>query len=511
MKSNTTRTFFLFLFSLIAAGAMLPAQQKAPVRENLGPNVNSEYDEVLPVISADGKTLFFDRKGHPGNTEGPKDDIWYSEKQANGSWGPARNIGWPLNTRGPNYVCAALPDNNTLLLGNQYLPDGSLILGVSMTFRSKTGWQVPTSLVITHFRNDNRNGLAEYTISPDGRVLVMSVETPASLGGRDLYVSFLMDDGSWSEPVNMGADINSPNSDITPFIAADGKTIYFSSDRPGGYGKNDVYLSRRLDDTWLHWSMPANLGLPVNSAGWDAYYTVPASGEYAYFVSTADGIGRSDIFRIRLPKELRPEPVVLVKGRVTDSLGVPVKAGIVYERFSDRKEIGRANIDPATGAYTMVLPVGDRYGFRAEAFGYFPVSDHIDARSITEYTEMERNLVLVPFAAGATVKLNNIFFAFDQTTLDSASQLELDRLVGLLKEQQGMKIEISGYTDDVGDEEYNLRLSQMRAQSVVDYLIAKGIKTSRLTAMGYGKLRPVSPNTTEEGRKANRRVEFTIK
>ncbi len=504
------RRFLLCLCLFLPAWVAVQGQG-APKRENLDSTVNSAFDEIYPVISADGRILYFDRKGHPGNTEGPKDDIWYSELQPDGTWGRARNIGWPLNTRGPNYVCAALPDNNTLLLGNQYLSDGTQALGVSMTFRTRTGWQTPTALVIEKFRNDNKSGLAEYTISPDGSVLVMAIETPESLGGRDLYVSFQRDDGTWGEPRHMGPDINTAGSEITPFIAADGKTLYFSSDRPGGFGKNDVWMARRLDSTWRRWTLPMNLGSPVNSPGWDAYYTVPASGEYAYFVSTSEGFGRSDIFRIRLPKEAKPEPVLLVAGRVHDLEDRPVSATIVFERFSDGRQIAVINVNPANGEFTMALPIGEMYGFRAVANGYYPVSQNVDARQIMSYTEVRRDLILVPIRTGNTVTLNNIFFAFDQAALDTSSQLELNRLVAFLRQQPDVRIEISGHTDDVGEDAYNLRLSTLRAQAVVDYLISQGIAATRLNAIGYGKTRPVADNTSEEGRKTNRRVEFTIK
>ncbi|MBN1448405.1 MAG: OmpA family protein [Bacteroidetes bacterium] len=485
------------------------AQQKYPERENLGPMINSEYDEVLPVIAPDAKTLFFVRKGHPENV-GPdkKDDIWLSRLQPDGTWGPARNIGLPLNTPGFNFVCSVMPDNNTLLLGNQYFPDGSQDEGVSLTTRTAEGWSTPVNLRI--LKLNNLSEWSEYTMSPDGRVLILSILRPDSIGGRDLYVSFRREDDSWTEPENLGPEINSTFSDITPFLAADGVTLYFSSDRPGGYGNNDVYMTRRLDYSWKKWSRPQNLGYPINTPGWDAYYTVPANGEYAYFVSTSSGYGKSDIFRIVLPEDARPIPVMLVSGKVRDVDGNVVPATISYERLSDGKEIGTATADPETGEYKIALPLGYDYGFHAEADGYYPVSEHIDLTELGGFDEIVRDLVLAPLQHGASIRLNNIFFDFDMDILRDESKPELDRLVRLLKKYPSMMIQIDGHTDDYGGYEYNMNLSLRRARAVVNYLVSEGVSEIRLIPRGFGKTRPVATNETDEGRQLNRRVEYTI-
>jgi outer membrane protein OmpA-like peptidoglycan-associated protein len=495
----------LSLFSPLSA----VAQDDYPERENLGPMINSAFDEVLPVIAPDAKTLYFVRKGHPENTgDDDLDDIWYSELQADGSWGPARNMGAPLNTDGYNFVCSVMPDNNTLMLGNQYLPDGGQIEGVSLTHRSRNGWSTPSNIRIDSLRN--RSEWSEYTLAPDGRVLVMSILRSDSIGGRDLYVSFLQGDTAWTEPRNLGTVVNSAQQDITPFLAADGRTLYFSSNRDGGYGNNDVYMTRRLDSSWLNWSRPRNLGYPINTPGWDAYYTVPANGEYAYFVSTNKGFGKSDIFRIVLPEDARPIPVMLVSGRVSDPDGGVVPATISYERLSDGKLIGTAAVDPETGEYKIALPMGFDYGFHADADGYYPVSEHLDLTKLVGFDEVQRDLVLAPLLLGSSIRLNNIFFDFDMDVLRPESHRELDRLANLLKKHPSMIIQIEGHTDDYGNDEYNLKLSERRVAAVISYLVSQGIDPIRLVARGYGKTRPVATNDTDEGRQLNRRVEYTI-
>ncbi len=501
---------------LIITGLAIPisAQQAArtgslPQRENIGAMVNSEFDEVFPVISADAKTLYFVRKGHPENTGSKlEDDIWFSQRMPDGSWSKAKNIGEPLNTDGFNFVCSVLPDNNTLLLGNQYMKDGSQRQGLSLAYREGENWTFPTPLVIENL--GNLSNLTEYTMAPDGRVIVMSVLRKDSIGGRDLYVSFRKPDNTWSQPENMGLGVNSTEQDITPFIAADGVTLYFSSNRPGGFGSNDVYMTRRLDYTWLKWSTPRNLGYPISTSGWDAYYTVPGNGEFAYFVSTSEGFGKSDIFRIELPEDARPIPVMMVSGRVRDPKGQIIPASITYERLSDGAVIGSAAADPTTGEYQIALPMGHEYGFHANAEGHYPVSQHLDLTDLSKFKEVERDLILAPVTRGASIRLNNLFFDFDRDVLRDVSKPELDRLVRFLQEHPSMIIQVDGHTDSVGGFEYNVDLSRRRAKAVVDYLVSHGISDVRLIPRGFGKTRPVATNETDEGRQLNRRVEYSI-
>lgn len=509
MNWNCSRLLRCVFYLMLALAPAAVAQQDFPERENLGPLVNSPYHEVLPVIAPDGKTLYFVRKEHPENAGlERKDDIWVSRVQADGSWGPAENIGSPLNDDGFNFVCTVMPDNNALLLGNKYYRDGTQDEGVAITARSDSGWSFPQNLEIRNI--NNLSDLSEYTMSPDGRVIIMSVLRADSIGGRDLYVSIRKEDDKWTDPENMGTSINSPFADITPFLAADGVTLYFSSDRPGGFGSNDVYMTRRQDYTWKNWSPPRNLGYPINTSGWDAYYTVPANGEFAYFVSTSSGFGKGDLFRITLPESARPMPVMLVSGKVRDVDGKIVPAVIEYERLSDGKAIGSAHADPKTGEYKIALPMGHEYGFHAESDGYYPVSAHLDLTDMSSFDEVQRDLVLAPLTRGSSIRLNNIFFDFDMDVLRPESRPELDRLVRLLKERPSMIIQIDGHCDDFGGHEYNMDLSRRRAKSVVNYLESAGISSARLIPRGFGKTRPVATNDTDEGRQLNRRVEYTI-
>ena len=505
---KTLARIIVVAIGLVAGAAAQTRQYDYHERVHLGPMVNTEFHEVYPIISPDGTRLFFVRKDYAGNIDGPKADIWYSTLLNDTTWSAAVNIGRPLNNESFNYVCTALPDNNTLLLGNRYLKDGEQEQGVSLSYRTATGWSWPVNQTIRGYRNNSK--YAEFTMSPDSRVLIMSVQADSTRGRRDLYVSFRVNDSTWSAPEDLPMPLNSAQDDITPFLAADAKTLYFSSGRPGGLGSNDIYVARRLDDTWLRWSEPQNLGYPVNSSGWDAYYSVPASGAFAYVVSTSEAAGNSDIFRVPLMKDDKPSPVLIITGITMDIGRKPLPATVYYQRLADSARQGVARANPANGAYSIALPAGEQWQFRAELEGYYPVSENIDLRELDLYREEKRDLVLVPIAKGSTVLLNNVFFDFDKATLTSESMPELERLVSFLNKQAGVRVQISGHTDSVGTAEYNLALSQARAQAVVDYLIAQGVSPARLVARGYGKVVPVQSNDTEYGRSRNRRVEFTI-
>jgi outer membrane protein OmpA-like peptidoglycan-associated protein len=272
-----------------------------------------------------------------------------------------------------------------------------------------------------------------------------------------------------------------------------------------------MFMTKRLDDTWEHWSEPQNLGPDFNTKDWDAYYTVPASGEYAYFVSNKDAIGGLDIFRAKLPPSLKPEPVVLVSGNVLDAkTNKPLAADIHYEILPGAVDAGIAHSNPRDGSYKIVLPAGKMYGFRAEVKGYIPVDENLDVKKITEYKEIHRDLKLVPFEAGETVRLNNIFFDFNKSVLHVESNAVLDRLVNMLDQQSAIKLEIVGHTDNVGTPSFNKKLSESRAEAVKNYLISKGIAKTRIKSSGLGATKPVATNDSEEGRQQNRRVEFTI-
>ncbi|MEZ5003252.1 MAG: OmpA family protein [Chitinophagales bacterium] len=276
--------------------------------ENLGYEVNSQSPDLLPLISVDGQTLYFARKNHPENT-GPqlKDDIYVSYKNKKSLWTTARNIGPPLNDEYNNFVCAVNPDGTEVLISGKY-DQGE---GLYRTSLNNGTWSKPKKIYIESYVN--KSPFVCYHVSPDMKYLVIAMEDQATYGDMDLYVSFLKSDGSYTKPKNLGPTINTAGTEPSIFLSADSKTIYFASDGHPGYGAYDMYMSRRLDNSWSRWSEPVNLGDQINSDDWDLYYTVPADGEYAYYSSAKNSYGESDLYRIKLPKDVRPEPVAILK------------------------------------------------------------------------------------------------------------------------------------------------------------------------------------------------------
>jgi outer membrane protein OmpA-like peptidoglycan-associated protein/Tol biopolymer transport system component len=777
MRTSITPILVLSLILGLSLPAWLFAQDGRKV-ENLGPNINSQYNEALPIISADGKTLFFVRENSPQNVdyvEGTKNqNIWFSTLQEDGTWSPAQNM-TSLNSGGRSFVSSVTPDGNILLLGRR------------LVRRTRTGWSAPEEVVIHGFHNRHKQNLVNFFLANDGQVMIISTQMDDSKGFLDLYVSFLQDDGTWSKPMNLGNTVNSFGDDFSPFLAADGKTLYFASngitksdDPQKTLGGSDIYVTRRLDDSWRNWSKPENLGPSINTTGNDQYFVIPACGDWSYMVASEASLGGYDIYRLPIPAGMKPNPVMLLNGTVTDaSTGAELTAKVIYKVKGQAKNAGIASTNPATGDYTVVLPVGQAYtiivsvpnyvsdtlqvdltnqtvcvtkkethklnaqptvirgkvtnaitqapvtatlrykakpgetqlqarttasgeyrievpgttesvefelvatGFNlvnenlniaadqrhgevtknfglrpsaivitgrvldkatnqpvgkakfaykllpsggetnletdansnfrievpgeagqyelmAEAYGFYmgkasisidpskpefttdvlltarpplmirgmtyndktkdPLPGvrlfteklatrqrlpdlnesggdgkyRIDLQEVTDYLviakkdmhitvyekvqlesqekfqEIERNLYLLPIEIGTTVRLNNILFETAKATLKSESFEELDRLVSLLEDASRLVIEIAGHTDDVGKDDYNLDLSNKRANAVRDYLLEKGVAPDRIVAKGYGETQFLVKNDSEANRAINRRVEFRV-
>jgi outer membrane protein OmpA-like peptidoglycan-associated protein len=394
----------------------------------------------------------------------------------------------------------------------------------------------------------------------DGKAILLAFSRKKNSEDDDLYVSFY-EDGRWSRPLDLGESINTKYSETTPFLSADGKTLYFSSDRPGGQGSQDIYLTRRLDDTWQNWRKPQNLGSPINTEEYDAYYSIAAKGDYAYFMSGKASLGKKDIFRLGLESpdasgvvnkssqvggadsdlvngsSLRDlvnespqgglvngstrsvtsqesDPVVLLSGTVLNQQTgkVPENASVTYEDLSTGKALGQAKPDPTTGKYKLVLPYGKNYGITANAKGLIPTSINVDLSTARgRYLELDdRDLSMVPLVKGNTATVNNLFFDLGKAALKPESEPELKRILQVMKENKALVIEISGHTDNTGSDEINNKLSLERANSVKEYLLNGLIESTRIRTKGYGKSKPKADNATEEGRQINRRVEIEI-
>ncbi len=487
--------------------------------ENIGPKINTQFDELRPTISADGNLLFFIRQNHPFNTQynvvPNSQDIWFSERDSSGKWSEAVHLGYPLNTTEYNAVFWISPDNNRLLIRNAFIDGDYFGNGVSMCYLTKYGnWSKPQMLQIKNYNKYDRGNQYGATMANDGQTLLLYMSEKEGSFNNDIYVCFLQKDGTWSEPKSLGKKINLPKyNEMTPYLASDGVTLYFSSDRPGGLGYNDIWKSKRLDNSWEKWSDPVNLGSPINTPDWDAFFTLDAGGEYAYMTTEQDSYGASDIVRIKLLEKEKPNPVVLVSGNVYDAkTKQPLSASLIYETLPDGEEAGNGISNPTDGAFKIVLPYDKNYSIRATADHYFAISENLNLDSLIKagYKEIHKDLYLVPIEVGQVVRLNNVFFDFDKWELRPESYIELKRVVKLLKENPSIEIEMSAHTDSRGSDEYNFKLSDNRARSVMEYIISQGIDPNRISSHGYGETKPVATNDTDEGRQLNRRVEFKI-
>jgi OOP family OmpA-OmpF porin len=511
---------FLFITLILCTG-YVHAQDS--IRRNLGPNINTEFDDISAIISPDGKTLYYVISGHPSNTYSSvfsdAEDIWYSELDVNGSWTKSKRMAKPFNLRRYNSIQCISPDGNVVYIRGAY-QDGEYIgTGFSYVIKNRAGWSQPQEMNIKNYLSMSKGNYSSMWMCPDGKTLILSFSKFSSRYSEiekdkinDLYVCFKTGPNQWSKPLYIKTINTKKYTESTPFMATDNTTLYFSSDRPGGKGSRDVWMTKRLDDSWTNWTAPVNLNDNINSSGWDGYYTTDAKGEYGYLVSDKVGYGLSyDIVRIKLAEIDRPNPVVLISGKVINAkTNQPISARITYHSLLTGKEIGQAISDPATGNYKITLPYGVQYSFNANGSNYIPVSNNIDLSTVAQYKEINQDLFLVPIEIGSTVQLNNIFFDVSKATLRPESYIELDKLFVILQGNAGMEIEIDGHTDNVGDAALNIQLSIDRANAVKDYLIKKGVVHTRISTKGFGGNKPVASNDTEETKKLNRRVEFTI-
>ncbi|MEO1054129.1 MAG: OmpA family protein [Bacteroidota bacterium] len=480
-------------------------------KENLGEIVNSKESELKPIISPDGKTLYFSRAFSDENVGGRKDaqDIYVSTLE-NGNWSIPKNVGAPLNNEEPNGVASISPDGNQLLLLNDYSDATTNRAGASISRRTANGWSTPKPLNVNNYYN--KSEFADFYMANNNKILLMAIERRDTRGLQDLYVSFLTKQGLWTEPKNLGKTINSGQAEYSPFLASDNKTLYFTSEGHGGLGKGDIFYTKRLDDSWTNWSDPINLGAKVNSRESDAYYSVSAEGDYAYFVKSNDRKGRDrDIYRIPLPKQFKPEPVLMITGRVLDSeTGLPVSSKIIFEDLEKNMKDGFAHSQPGSGEYSILLTRGKKYGYLAVANGYLSQNENIDLEEIEGYTVIKKDLYLVPIAKGRKLALNNLLFQQSKAKILPESHPELLRLVEVMKEYPDMRIKLTGHTDNQGVRSDNYRLSEERVKVVKAFLTDRGIGSNRIELSAAGSRFPIADNSDKEARKLNRRVEIEI-
>ncbi|MFN3916101.1 MAG: OmpA family protein [Flavobacteriales bacterium] len=475
-------------------------------------NINSTYDDYAPVITADGLEMFFTsrrpytEKEIKRKQEG-KENIYKSTfDPETKTWSEAVSLEENVNIPGRHNSNIAVSNDGQRLLIYQDDRYGNGDIYESYAKGSK--WSDPRS-ISDKINEESHESSA--SISPDGRTIYFVSERKGGQGKRDIWMCTKDGNGKWGQPKNLGNVINTKEDEEAVFIHPDGKTLYFSSKGHNSIGGYDIFKSVFNNGKW---SKPENIGEPINTKGDDLFFVLAANGQVGYYASSRDG-DKKNIYEIRfLPvsKEKQKQPQVTVfKGIVKDEkTGAPIEATIEITDNEKNELLSSFTSNSESGRYLVSLPSGKNYAITVNAPGYVFHSENVTLSDTASYQEIRKDITLKKIEAGTKVVLKNIFFDYNKTSLREESISELNRLLKILNDNPKLKIEISGHTDNRGSDEYNNRLSQGRAKSVVEYLITMGIEMGRLTYKGYGKAQPIASNDTEEGMQENRRVEFKI-
>lgn len=470
----------------------------APV--NLGDSVNTAALEYYPSFTIDDSLFVFTRR-NAGNI---REDFYKSTLTAKG-YSKAELIKGDINSEPSKGALNISQDGDWLLFAGNFPGKGYGDFDLYISYNTPSGW----SEAINLGGNINTDFVETApSLSPDKNALYFTSNRPGGYGGYDLYVSFRVN-GKWQPAINMGPQINTKGDEMAPFIHADNQTLYFTSNGLPGYGGTDIYMVRKTGNK--SWGTPENLGYPINTKDNEGSIFVAADGTTAYYASDrADTKGLLDLYSFTLRPDVRPIKTLYVKGYVTDSKtnkGLPCSVELSID--SSQQVLNDVQTDE-TGFYFITLPVGKNYTFTVNRKGYMFYSDVFNLADKPSDSVYEKNISLEPVALNATVRLKNIQFDTKSFQLAPVSMIELNKLVQLMNDNPSMKIQINGYTDNVGSDADNLKLSQARSQSVADYLVSKGIDAKRLSAKGFGETQPIADNTTEAGRAANRRTEFIV-
>lgn len=505
-------TIYILSFSLITLHTV------AQRIELLSSKINTSYPEITPCISPDDNFLFFSRTHHPDNFSSNETDmdIWFSVKNAQGAWTKAQHAAAPLNDEWANSVQAISPQGQHVLVRGAYQNGKYIGVGWSVAKRIPNGWAAPEMLPIPDYGSLQRGQHSSASLSPDGAVLVMGFSEKAGDTDADLYVSFKDSASHWTKPMSLGADINTPDFvEDTPFLAADGQTLYFASNRPEGFGQLDIYISQRQDNTWQHWSKPQNLGKRINSAASELFFSMPTTTtDYAYMsVYRPDEGHTSDIVQVWLPDWAKPTAQLVAGGKVFDKqTNEPISAQIFYQILPDGSPTRIHGA--ADGSYNITLAYGYEYAIWAQKPNFWASSAHVDLTK----TEMrgnsfiEKNLELTPLQKDKDLTIDNLFFEVNKSDILPSSWPVLERMAALFRRNPAIHIEIIGHTDSTGNVSENLILADKRAKAVAEFLITqKQIPAEKIAARGAGSSQPIAPNSTEEGRAKNRRVNFVIR
>lgn len=476
---------------------------------SLGEGINTAYDEYSPVLTVDENLLIFNRlivnRGTMINN--PYQEDFFVSLKRDSLWQKAEPVGAPLNTMTNEGALSISADAQwAYFMRHKW---GKNYGGADIYYSERWGksWSTPKNVGPPV---SSRDWDSQPAISADGHTLYFVSNRPGGKGETDIWCCHLQADGCWGKAINLGDSINTPGAEQYPFIHPDNQTLYFTSDHWPGMGGFDIFMSRKKSDT--QWTTPQNIGYPINTNDNETGIVVNVSGEYALFTSTRNNEQGRDIFRFDLPMTVKPLLTTYVHGIVYDKkTKEKLKAFCQLIDLESEQVVYKTYSDAITGDFLVCLPIERNYALNVSKEGYLFYSANFSLKGLTDISEpFTVDAPLQPIEIGKTVVLKNIFFDTDKYVLKPESFVELNKLLQFLNDNPKLKVEIGGHTDNVGTPDYNQELSENRARAVYDYLLTKGIEAERLTYKGYGLSQPIATNETEKGRAENRRTEFKI-
>jgi len=479
--------------------------------KNMGDSVNSVYDDFINSITADDQLLYLTVQ-HPVDSANPRslivEDFYQCFKLPTGRWSKAHLLGPPVNTDKNEGALFISPDGMNLYFAGCNRSDGFGSCDLYHAARLGQSWSAPENMGIAV---NTGQWDSQPSVSSDGKTLYFSSLRPGGYGSYDIWKVTLGEDGKWGNPENLGKQINTAQSEQCPYIHPDGRTLYFTSSGHPGMGGYDLFMSR-LDDSG-QWSEPVNLGYPINTYADEVNLVVSAKGDLAYLSSNKKGgVGKKDIYSFVLYDAIRPTNVSYLKGKVYDSEShKPLEADFELIDLNSGKPVVVSHSDPVSGEFLLTLTSNHDYALHVNHLKYLFYSETFSFLGLHSIDKpFIKDIPMKKIQIGESVVLKNIFFESGKAELLARSDIELDRLITLLHNNPTMKISIQGHTDNVGTDAYNQALSDNRAKVVYEYLLAKGITKVRLSYLGFGKTRPIAGNDTDEGRGQNRRTEFVV-
>ncbi len=524
---------FINIFLVIFSTNFLAAQAIKQSSPFIIDSLESVYDDISPVMHPDGNMLFFTKVQHPDNSGGIKDlgDIWVSEKNSD-AWEKPIRLKGPVNNRQFNSVIGFTSDGMIMYVTGNY--ENYIKGGISYSRKIGDGWSEPQPIDIPYFKNKSEH--ISGSLSKDGNVMVLSLDSYGGRGNEDIYYTFRKSIDKWTELRNLGTDINTASQEFSPYLASDNKTLFFSSNGLGGKGSRDVFYAKRLDATWTAWSKPQNIS-NLNSEGADWYFKLLEDSEEAIMVNTVNSVGLGNIMLVPKPDQIDIEPAIEEtittsskpvipyeinneENKVAKKISVKFKVidALTQSELNPQIVIKGVNEMKRSSFYEIVLSAGSNYQPNLFKDSVYTIDINMEGyldeeRSIRTDSISDNDVVvfeLVKIEKGTTIQLKSVLFERGTSDIIESSYAELDRVVNMLKKNENVEIELAGHTDNTGSSRLNIKLSQERADAIQTYLVENGVEVSRLKSKGYGGAKPIASNRSEATRQLNRRVEFTI-